>query len=89
MSVATVKLANGTEYGVHWCGCASGAMSIALNDGTVPDLAQTFGDPALTARIEYHSGNTVTTYDRYTQLIAIIDGRWQDSDLVVQLRREG
>ena len=84
-----VLLADGTAYDAHWCGASGGALSISLYDGTLPALAEAFGDPERTLRIEFVTDAATTVYEGYTYLTAVIDGRWQDSDLVVQLRREG
>ena len=46
-----VILTDKTEYPVAWCGCSGGALTVALRDGELPELAQVFGDPQQTDHI--------------------------------------
>lgn len=84
-----VRLANGAEYPVHWCGGSGGSLSIALPEGELPTLAQVFGDPEATKVIEFVSDHNTTIYDNYTRLVALIDERWQGMYITITLRQEG
>lgn len=82
-----VILADRAEYGVHWCGGSGGSLTIAMDEGDMVPLAEAFGDPAKTARIEFAHDNDVTVYEGYTQLTALIDGRWQGMEITITLRQ--
>ena len=82
-----VRLSDGSLYDVRWCGKSGGALTIAMDDGNMIELAQAFGDPEKTARVEFVYDNAVTVYDGYTELVALIDGRWQGMDITITLRQ--
>lgn len=87
MSMFKVILTDKTEYPVAWCGCSGGALTVALRDGELPELAQVFGDPQKTEHINFVHDNDATAYEGYTQLVALIDGRWQGMEITITMRQ--
>ena len=86
----TIKLANGAEYPVKWCGMSSGILIAELmnNTMTMVEVATAFSDAEATATITYQYGEMTDVYEGYTQLILVQDQRWQGGGIMIQLRRE-
>ncbi len=85
-----IRLANGAEYPVRWCGVSCGILVAELTDGamTMTGAAEVFSDAEATGTIKYKYGEMSDVYEGYTQLILIQDQRWQGGGIMIQLRRD-
>lgn len=83
-----IRLKDGIEYGVYWCGAADGVLNAAIvSDGTMSELAAVFDYTDNTAHIEYEYDGSVNVYDGYTKLITIMDRREQSGELIISLKK--
>lgn len=86
----TIKLNNGAEYAIKWCGVSSGILISELMNSTMTmvEVATAFSDAEATGKITYQYGEMTDVYEGYTQLILVQDQRWQSGGIMIQLRRE-
>ena len=85
-----IRLKDGIEYGVYWCGAADGVLNAAIvSDGTMGELAAVFDASENTERIEYEYDGSVNVYEGYTRLISIMDRREQSGELMISLKKTG
>lgn len=83
-----VKLNNGKTYQVDRCGAAGDLLMINVVSGTIKALANVFGNPENTGRIEHYFEGTETDhvfYDGYTVLTGL---SLSETGVTVMLRRE-
>lgn len=85
-----IRLDNGAEYPVRWCGMSSGILTAELMDDTMTmvEAAAAFSDAEATGKITYQYGEMADDFEGYTQLILIQDQRWQGGGIMIQLRRD-
>ena len=86
----TIKLNDGTEYDVGWCGASRGVLSMDLiGEHDFLELARTFTNARKTERIECHYGEMCTLYEGFTRLLEITVGGWAEGNVLVCLKEEG
>lgn len=87
--MSMIRLNDGTEYPVDWCGAAQNRMSanILLTD-CVADLAVKFSEPEATSRIEFFTGIETIVHVGYTHLTSVVENGWSDGATLVTLTKE-
>lgn len=84
-----IILADGTEFAADWCGAAGGVLNARIRTETgFAELAAIFSRAEATMDIAFSYGDMTDVFTGYTQPILLQDQRWQDSGVLVQLRRE-
>lgn len=83
-----IRLNDGTEYPVVWCGAADGVLCAELKTPmTVSFAAGIFGDSARTSGVTYLIGGTAAgSFAGYTTLLGVQRDRW-NGRVTVQLEK--
>lgn len=83
-----IKLSDGTEYEVNWCGVDNNILVISFEgDDTLTNYAAVFGDTNKTRVIEYLYDSSSRLFDNYTYLIGLADRRWHGGDVEISLMK--
>lgn len=84
----TIKLKNGKEYPVNWCGVSSldGILRAEITDSTFCDVAQDFCDKDAISTIDYIvNGASAVKFQGYTDITGITAGF---NGIIVALKKE-
>ena len=77
MDETHIRLADGTEYAVHFCciNMVDSSLSIQITNKTEDEVRAMFANPAALAQIIYYDCGVETVYSGYTRLGSVSEAR--------------
>ena len=86
-----IKLADGSEYPVEYCGASGGLVSFSLEEKmSIRECAEIFSDKTKTVKIDsYQDDILLESHEGYTHLICLIEDRFSHKIDVQIVKEEG